>query len=135
MDNIDIAIDSILKHVGKSLEEYKRSNTHAVDSMRVVMRGAVNNELLKRLDSVYFIVHDIAMAAYDEGVDSGIAWCPDAKEGSRGVTPLTPEEGLAYSRSHFSEYGEDCASSEYAKAMMKLRDNLRGLPAPPQACA
>lgn len=135
MDDIDIAIDSILKCAGESIAKYSTTiypyQSRAVDNMRIIMRGAINNECAKRLSMINEIVHEIAMAAYDEGVEAGIAWDPDAKEGFRGITPLTPEQGLAYSRWHFCEHGGAIVSTDFSKALQKLRNNLFGLHIPP----
>ena len=46
------------------------------------------------MGNIEILIHNLAMAAWDAGCDSGVVWCPDADMSKRGVVPMTQEEGL-----------------------------------------
>ena len=73
------------------------------------------------------LLHDLAMAAWDAGADAGIAWDPDAPPEKRGITPLTPEEGLANSRAHFAKHGSGSPNSEFGRALQAIREHSYAL--------
>ena len=75
------------------------------------------------------LLHELAMAAWDAGADAGIVWCPDADRTKRGTTPLTPQEGLENSRTHFAKHGSGSPNSEFGRALQAIREHARAIPA------
>jgi len=75
------------------------------------------------------LLHDLALAAWDEGADAGMAWDPDADPAKRGVVPCTPEEGIAKARDHFAKHGSGSPSSAFSRALQAIRENSRSVPA------
>ena len=75
------------------------------------------------------LLHDLAMAAWDEGADAGMVWDPDADPAKRGVVPCTPEEGIAKARDHFAKHGSGSPSSAFSRALQAIREHSRAIPA------
>jgi hypothetical protein len=73
------------------------------------------------------LIRALAMAAWDEGSDAGVVWCPDADMTKRGVVPMTQEEGLEHSRAHFAEHGAGSPTAPFSIAMHNLRSALAKL--------
>ena len=71
------------------------------------------------------LLHDLAMAAWDEGADAGMAWDPDADPAKRGVAPCTPEEGIAKARDHFARHGSGSPGSAFSRALQAIREHSR----------
>lgn len=76
------------------------------------------------MDSIETLIHNLAMAAWDAGCESGVVWCPDADMSKRGVVPMTQEDGLRDSREHFAAHGGGGAASEFDSALRALRRQL-----------
>lgn len=70
------------------------------------------------------LIHDLAMAAWDCGADAGDAWCRDADRSKRGIVPMTPEEGFADARRHFSEHGAGSLVAPFSIALEALRAGI-----------
>lgn len=75
------------------------------------------------------LLHDLAMAAWDEGANAGMVWDPDADPAKRGVVPCTPEEGIAKARDHFAKHGSGSPSSAFSRALQAIREHSRSIPA------
>ncbi len=73
------------------------------------------------------LLHDLAMAAWDEGADAGMVWDPDADPAKRGVVPCTPEEGIAKARDHFARHGSGSPGSAFSRALQAIRENSRAI--------
>jgi len=73
------------------------------------------------------LIQALAVAAWDEGADAGVVWCPDADMTKRGVVPMTQEEGLEHSRAHFAEHGAGSPTAPFSIAMHNLRAALAKL--------
>jgi len=73
------------------------------------------------------LLQALAVAAWDEGADAGVVWCPDADMTKRGVVPMTQEEGLEHSRAHFAEHGAGSPTAPFSIAMHNLRSALAKL--------
>ena len=72
------------------------------------------------------LLHDLAMAAWDEGADAGMVWDPDADPAKRGVVPCAPEEGIAKARDHFARHGSGPGSA-FSRALQAIREHSRAL--------
>ena len=75
------------------------------------------------------LLHDLAVAAWDEGADAGMVWDPDADPAKRGVVPCTPGEGIAKARDHFAKHGSGSPSSAFSRALQAIREHSRTVPA------
>ena len=75
------------------------------------------------------LLHDLAVAAWDEGADAGMVWDPDADPAKRGVVPCTPGEGIAKARDHFAKHGSGSPSSAFSRALQAIREHSRTIPA------
>ena len=71
------------------------------------------------------LLHDLAMAAWDEGADAGMVWDPDADPAKRGVAPCAPEEGVAKARDHFARHGSGSPGSAFSRALQAIREHSR----------
>jgi hypothetical protein len=78
-------------------------------------------------DEIEGLLQALAMAAWDEGSDAGVVWCPDADMTERGVVPMSQEEGLKHSRAHFAEHGAGSPTAPFSIAMHNLRSALAKL--------
>lgn len=76
------------------------------------------------MGNIEILIHNLAMAAWDAGCESGVVWCPDADMSKRGVVPMTQEEGLRDSREHFATHGGGAEASEFDSALRSLRAAL-----------
>lgn len=81
-------------------------------------------------EGVESLIHNVAMAAWDAGCDSGVVWCPDADMSKRGIVPMSQEEGLRNAREHFAKHGSGSPVGDYESALNALRACLRSSPAP-----
>ena len=117
-------------------EQIAEALTHGPDTLTYILaqevttaRARVAELEARRAVVPEHLLHDLAMAAWDAGADAGIAWDPDAPPEKRGITPLTPEEGLANSRAHFAKHGSGSPNSEFGRALQAIREHSRAIPA------
>lgn len=117
-------------------EQIAEALTHGPDTLTYILaralktaRARVADLEARRVVVPEHLLHDLAMAAWDEGADAGIAWDPDAPPEKRGITPLMPEEGLANSRAHFAKHGSGSPNSEFVRALHAIREHASAIPA------
>lgn len=114
------AVAELLAHID-TLEQVAAERVIADGSRRsVVAPAAVVPENL---------LHDLAVAAWDEGADAGMVWDPDADPAKRGVVPCAPEEGIAKARDHFAKHGSGSPGSAFSRALQAIREHSRAIPA------
>jgi len=96
---------------------------------RVIAEGSRGPGVAPAVAVPESLLHDLALAAWDEGADAGMAWDPDADPAKRGVVPRTPEEGIAKARDHFAKHGSGSPSSAFSRALQAIREHSRSIPA------
>lgn len=109
---------------------HRQAVAHLMELLATVTgeRDAARQELAhmhaKASEETETLIHDLSMAAWDQGADSGVVWCPDADMTKRGVVPMSQEQGLENSRAHFALHGSGSPTGVFEQALNALRGHI-----------